>query len=161
MADTGAFPVLGVARVGDLEPNENCRSPELGRPPFRERPSRCPTRKTSRRVMQVGSPIAPAVTHPRARLSRRRPIHVRTANICPKIACRKDASRWASCRDGLDCSGGKVVTKRGAALLLAALFSALVWLSLAIIIYLALQPRRAGSQPAFNVSLAEPSPGSR
>src|SRR5258705_12212443 len=31
---------FGFARVGDLGPNENCRSPELGRAPFWERPSR-------------------------------------------------------------------------------------------------------------------------
>ena len=45
------------------------------------------------------------------------------------------------------------MTKRGAALLLAALFSALVWLSLAMIVYAAL-PKHAGPQPALNVSAA-------
>ena len=51
------------ARVGDLGPNETCRSPELGRPPFWERPSRAllGPEDMPRRVIRVGSCSAPAV----------------------------------------------------------------------------------------------------
>ena len=56
----GLFP-LGIARVGDLGPTNAIRSPD-GRLPFWERPSRAlPDPERTRRVMRVGSRLAPAV----------------------------------------------------------------------------------------------------
>ena len=54
-ATTGPFPVWDCTRVGDLGPNRTNSSPDLGRLPFWERPSRAlPDPEEFRRVMRVG-----------------------------------------------------------------------------------------------------------
>jgi hypothetical protein len=59
----GPFPIR-IARVGDLGPNEDAHSPELGRSPFWERPSRAlpDPERLPRRVRRVGPRQPPLST---------------------------------------------------------------------------------------------------